>query len=112
MEMQTQTPECDKMLATQEESQKLGEFLDWLQSKGYQICVWQEGITDATRIAQAFAIANGSAELIDEEEESPERGFVPINKNIEKLLAEYFNIDLDKVEKEKQAILKELRPLH
>jgi len=108
-EMTNKTPECDKMLAVKDDSQKIGEFLDWLQEKGYRICVWQEGITDATRIASAFAIASGKADPHPDIDGEPERGFVPINPDIEKLLAEYFNIDLGKVEQEKRAILENLR---
>lgn len=36
-------------------------------------------------------------------------GFVPINRNIEKTLAEYFEIDLNKINDEKRAMLESLR---
>ena len=35
-------PECDKMIATQEKSQTLSEFVDWLGANGYAICTLEE----------------------------------------------------------------------
>lgn len=67
------TPELDKMLEVKPQSQVIGEFLDWLQNtKHYSIC-----------------------ELIDEDDR-----YVSIMKSIEQLLAEYFGIDLNEVERE------------
>ncbi len=63
------TPECDKLYKVKDESQTIGEFLDWLQ----------------------------------EEHEI----FLPFS--ITDLLAEYFEIDLKEVERERRAILDELR---
>lgn len=73
-------PECEKMAAIREKSQGIGEFLDWLSERGIILASYYE-----------------------------EAGLSPRHTNIEQLLAEYFNIDLNKVEKEKQAMLAELR---
>ena len=100
-------PECEKMAAVRDDSQKLGDFLEWLGSKDYRICAWQEGISDADRIVDAFATLQGRGNPdIDNE---PERGWTPINKDIEKILADYFSIDLKKVEEERRALLEEIR---
>jgi hypothetical protein len=40
-------PECDKMLAVQEQTQVIGEFLEWLNGQGVQLMVWREDLTDA-----------------------------------------------------------------
>lgn len=73
------TPECDKMKAVKPKSQAIGEFLEWLaDEKGYAIC-------ENTRGAR--------------------EDWVPIRFNIEEILAEFFEIDLEKVEKERRAIL-------
>ena len=45
----------------------------------------------------------------DEMSEYDETVWMPIHKRIEQLLAEYFDIDLDKLELEKRAMLDELR---
>lgn len=72
-------PECEKMAAVKNEFQAIGSFLDWLEGEDLFIC------------------------NLEKEE------YRPIHTAIEKLLAEYFEIDLDKVEKERCRMLNELR---
>jgi hypothetical protein len=87
-----ETPEINKLKAVQPVSQQIGEFIRWL--------------TDEKKIV--FATWHNENEE-DEEEEGrlwPE----PMgDAAIEKLLAEFFHIDLNKVEQEKRAILEDLR---
>jgi len=64
-----ETPELDKLSGVKDQSQPIGEFLDWL---------------------------------------SYEKD-VRLPASIEQLLADYFDIDMDKVEAEKLAILKHVR---
>ena len=68
------TPESDKALAVQKESQAIGAFLEW---------AFEHGLLRRTHHARY--------------------------NSIEVLLAKYFEIDLDKVEKEKRAILDGIR---
>lgn len=84
------TPECSKLHLVKEKSQAIGEFLVWLRhDKGYVIC---------------------RDDKYTEEDAGEEHGvLVPACINTEQLLAEYFEIDLKKVEKEKLAILKAAR---
>lgn len=70
-------PESAKLLAVKDESQAIGEFLEWLQSQGVVLCEIQP---DSDR-------------------------FWPINKSFTTLLAEYFEIDLMAKEKEVRAML-------
>ncbi len=80
--MDIDTPECDRMLAVREQSQAIGEFLDWLdEEKGVELMV----------------LGDGGA------------SYEPFYFNTNKLLAEFFDIDLDKVDKEQRAILEELQ---
>lgn len=75
------TPECDKLHAIKEKSQAVGEFLEWLcQTKG------------------VFLVSFG--------EDGEKMCYFQYNR--EQLLAEFFEIDLNKVEEERQAILEEL----
>jgi len=78
-------PECEKLEKVSEESQKIGAFLDWLQNETKYII----------------------AEYSDDEE--GEALLFPIHKAIEQILAEYFKIDLNKVEKERKQILEDIR---
>ena len=82
-------PECDKIVAVHDQSQKLGEFLDWLREQGWELCAYQ-GVED------------------EESEETPD-GWYPIHKPAEQLLAKFFGIDLNKVEAERRALLEAIR---
>ena len=73
--------ECEKLSAVFKESQKIGDFLDWLKENEYYI----------TRY--------------DDRKEQ----FFETHQSIEQLLAEYFEIDLIAVEKERIALLNWIR---
>jgi len=92
----TATPEHEKLHKVQEKSQAIGEFLEWLtEEKRYSICQYVNTI--------------GEVDCEGEEIRFPVKGYLPILERIEQLLAEYFDIDLDKLELEKRAMLDELR---
>lgn len=72
-------PECSRLVSVSDESQVIGEFLEWLQAR-YQLCT------------------------LDHYDY-----FQPQYPNINQLLADYYGIDLDKVESERRAMLADLR---
>lgn len=75
-------PEHEKLKEIQDQSQIIGEFLEWLNyEKEYSLC----------------------------ECENKYDRWQPISENHQKLLAQFFNIDLDKLEQEKRKMLEELR---
>lgn len=74
-------PECERVRAVSDQSQGIGEFLEWCQEEGYVLASFDE--------------ATGTC--------------WPIRKRIEQLLADYFEIDLVKVEAERRAMLAEIR---
>ena len=86
-------PEHNKLRAIADKSQTVGEFLEWLGEQGLTVCRFQE-------------LTRHSDELGDY---SPE-GYYPARTSREKLLAEFFDIDLDKIEAEKRAMLDALQP--
>lgn len=73
-------PENEKIAKLQGENKTIGDFLEWLFDE-YTLCSWDK---------------------VYERYESN-------NKGVEKLLADYYGIDLDKVEQEKIALLKWIR---
>jgi len=81
-----QTPELDKMSKVKEESQKIGEFLDWLQN------------------TKRITLAQWAAAIADEDDDEQDR-LVAIRQSIEDLLADYFKIDQVKAEQERRALL-------
>jgi hypothetical protein len=92
------TPECEKMRAVKEKSQAIGEFLEWLNAeKGVHLAQYHEH-TRACLDIDAHLVCGVS-----------EQHMLLWNYNIERLLAEFFDIDLNTVEEEKQALLDDLR---
>jgi hypothetical protein len=77
-------PECERMQIVAPESRAIGEFIDWLN--------YEKHIILATR---------------SDEEDTGDIQMV--HYSMEKLLAEYYDIDLNKVEKERQQMLEEIR---
>jgi 2C-methyl-D-erythritol 2,4-cyclodiphosphate synthase len=80
-------PEHDKLHAVVDRSQEVGQFLEWMQEQGWHFC---------------------KSVKYDEFDE-PQLAIQYLN--ITKTLAEYFHIDLDKIEAEKRAMLDELSRL-
>lgn len=78
--MDTQYPEHEKLTKVKDESQSIGEFLEWLNPQGFAIAQW-----------------NGHTEQWD------------CGTRHEWLLAKYFGIDTDKLEQEKRQMLAEIR---
>lgn len=74
-------PECDKMLAVKDKSQAIGEFLEWLQG--------EQEVTLA---------AYGT-------ERNTRNRLFPIQTTTEAMLADFFGINLAKVEQERRALL-------
>lgn len=84
MNTQPECPECEKLSKVSEESNKIARFLNWLQDKkDYDICEYS---------------GNDWAGY-----------FNPVDLSTEQLLAEYFEIDLNKVEDERRALLDWIR---
>ncbi len=84
--LESEYPECDKLLAAQERSQACGDFIEWLRDeKKLVLC-----------------------------EQIPRRGLPTVyrpafNITTEQILAEFFGIDSKKLEKERRAMLGALR---
>jgi hypothetical protein len=72
--------ECEKLNSVQEKSQPIGEFIDWMQNRGFVISSYDE-----------------------------DGNLYPCRISINLFLAQYFEIDLDKVEQERRALLEWLR---
>lgn len=79
------TPTLDKMVEIQEQSQLCGEFLDWFLRK-YTVFDRKQ------KRESPYANVMGNGDYI----------------NKEKLLAEFFDIDLDEAEREKDMLLQSL----
>lgn len=126
------TPTLDKMRANREDSQKIGEFLDWIQQNGLWVAEKHEhkGTDNEDRPSGCWRIHQCTAICFcrgpHPHYPSRRKGcscrisvslvcgfadgeFYPMNLTIEKLLARYFKIDLKKVEEERRALLEAIR---
>ena len=94
------TPELDKIEKARDDSQKLGEFLEWLfGEKGCVIAKYHEHTPFCYGDDDSYDLVCGYHR--DE--------LHPIHSNINTLLAEYFGVDEAKAEQERRAILDALR---
>ena len=87
-------PEHEKLSAIQYKSQTIGEFLDWLRGeKAIVLCRRQE--STIVRVEDGW--------------EGDPAGYYPAGTTTQALLAEYFDVDQDRLEQEKRAMLAKLR---
>lgn len=91
-------PEHEKMAKVTADSHRLGEFIDWMEAKGYLFAQWMEADTYRVRDPE-------SGELKDRSEER----LVPVHKTINEWLAAFYEIDLNKIEEEKRQMLDDIR---
>lgn len=91
-------PECDKLVAVAPFSNKIGEFVDWLKER--EICLGAPHEHDEEKCGKHL----GFWECGFSREQ-----FVYERKPITDLLAEFFEIDMVKVENERSAILEAYR---
>ncbi len=81
-------PEHDKLSLVSDKSQTIGEFLAWLEAGGLG--------TEYGSVELAFFPLHRG-------------GLAPLMKPKTELLAKFFDIDLDKIEDEKQVMIAEIR---
>lgn len=98
------TPECNKIQEVKGQSHIIGEFMDWLRDeKGWTICVRHEHDDDCyTRVQLSEDDDEGEMQRICD---CRNGDFIPVPLQMEQLLAEFFEIDLNKVEQERSQLL-------
>ena len=133
--------ELERMAAVREQSQVIGEFIDWLQHRaGSHVHLMESVSPEVDKRGKAVyrdldgnivedwhepnlgMVLKNSDEYDKQEDEKTRRGihrklvpdmngeqFLPCRFTIEELLAEFFAIDLDKVEQERRALLEKIR---
>ena len=84
-ETENKYPEHEKLTKVKDQSQTIGGFLESMGEQGLVL-----------------------AEYVAADEYSEAR-LVPVNKSINNILAQHFGIDLEKLEKEKLAMLDQIR---
>ena len=111
-------PECDKLHAVSEESHRIGDFIDWLRGQGVNLMVYRDDMTETVDCWKFFPLTSekhpkdcrggcGGTGKVERKRE----GWVHDPRHIEQLLADYYGIDLRKLEAEKRRVLEEIREM-
>lgn len=109
-------PELDKLSALKGQTQKLGEFLDWLEQKGLIISRYHKHSLECVGGSEADLEVNrgrltlkpmpaGQKAKCGVSEEDIE----PMYIKIETMIANYFDLDENKMEDERRAMLADLQ---
>ena len=102
--------ELEKLEAVSERSQVIGEFLEWLfETKNCHIARYFTNEEYESDVNVWFDKSLSDDETSIKRHIVGEGELIPLHINIEKLLAEFFEIDLVKVEEERREILKEIK---
>lgn len=96
--MRGEYPELEKVEQLMCRSQPAGEFLDWLVNERGIVLAQYHKHTDGCYGINEFYNCGFNENLL-----------YPCYIGIEKLLAEYFHIDLEKVEQERRQLLEDVR---
>lgn len=91
-------PECARLHTVADKSQVCGEFLDWLQSQGIVLARWHEH-SDECYGSNGF----NTCGYRKEGDLEPDHTSTPSH------LAKFFDIDMNKVEHERRALLEAMR---
>lgn len=94
-------PECERLADISKESNKIGDFLSWLQQSGIYLTEWKD--------KRFFDEDGNQLKKYERDCEIEPEGYYPYRKSIERILADYFEIDLDLVDKERAALLEHSR---
>ena len=81
-------PEHEKLTLVKDNSQLLGEFLEWARGNSYEFC---------------------GRVVVDRDTPCEKVDYQPNRKSIEAILAEFYEIDLNKLEVEKVQMLEAIR---
>ncbi len=107
------TPELEKMKVVRERSQEIGDFLEWCRGRGAVLAVQHKhdaGCGEIVKDKDPFV--NVINVLVGRDCGLKNDEYAPLTYNIEKLLAEYFQIDLERAESEKRALLDYIRAVN
>lgn len=109
-------PECEKLSRYSGESNRIGQFIDWLREEKAiflarypKVCYNQSRSGECALDMQDDGLCPDECECFEEDTMDE---LQPITQRMEQLLAEYFEIDLKKVEEERRAMLEELAKMN
>lgn len=104
-------PEHEKLAKIAHESHAIGQFLDWLHggfegSPNLTLCFYQKP-TVASRFEDGGSLFDGKELKLNLDFVEP--GWTPARQTIQQLLAQYFGIDQERLDAEKEQMLHDIR---
>ena len=115
------TPTLDKVIKVAPQSQVIGEFMEWLSQEGITLCQWQDakevpcyrcsgsGI-NPDRDGECCPVCGGwPSQRKGAGTTTEPSGYFPERASIDSLLHKYFDIDPQKEEEERKAVLEYVR---
>ena len=108
------TPNLDKMLEVKDDSQKIGDFLCWLAEHGMSICTEDEHNDHDEDLGDPVRCPTCGADCVDWTETQI---FIrrPVYLGVDgtnQILARYFDINYNEIERERREILEHVRSQH
>lgn len=100
--MSDQYPECDKLNKISEDRDTILEFFEWLNGVKKMTLAEDRTMIDTRDHSDLFA---EEPRWVDVEVTR----FMPVDRSIESLILEFFDIDPEKMEEERRAMLDSLR---
>jgi hypothetical protein len=97
------TPELDKIKSVSGSSQTIGDFLEWLRNQDVVLAEYHKH--------EDSCFPEEDTERLEPMCNMDDR-LVPVQMSIERWLAKYFDIDLDKAEEERVTVLEQWRKDH
>lgn len=91
-------PEHERLRTVREQSQAIGEFIDWLETEGIHLA-WYPCLNET----------RGHDHVAHPDECVESMYLYLVHDRPDRLIAKFFDIDLDKIEAEKRAMLDEIR---
>ena len=91
--------ELDKLLRVRDHSKIVGEFLEYLEEHRIYLAKYEDGYEDD--LAEYEDRCDGDGEIL-----------IRIHRSKESLIADFFGLDIEKIEEEKRSILRRIQREH
>ena len=104
------TPTLDRIKEVAEQSQSIGDFMEWLTGEGgYVIGAYRYHINVPGETEECWGL--GDCDHADHEKHQPSINIYPRHYTFQSLLYRFFDIDPAEEERERRAVIEEIRRL-
>ena len=97
-------PECERWAELHDQALAIGEFIEYLQRRGYNIC-------KLSGYTYPYEDWEGNKKVAPDGCGIQDPHFRSVSKSTEHMIMECYDIDYNKIEKERQKILRDARSI-